>query len=89
MRSTDDLRPCRVDGRMDHERRGVEQPVGPAGDDLSFVVDLDQVGGFDQREGEAEGVYPEGRGVDGVAEGDVACYSCELLACMHAYSINA
>lgn len=72
---------------MDHERRGVEQPVRPAGDDLSFVVDLDQVGGFDQREGEAEGVYPEGRGVDGVAEGYVACYSCLLSVYIRSTSI--
>lgn len=33
---------------MDHERRSIEQPVRPAGNDLSFVVDLDQIGGFDQ-----------------------------------------
>ena len=47
MRRTHHLRACRVDRRMDHERRGVEQPVRSAGDDLAFVVNLDQVRGFD------------------------------------------
>lgn len=72
MRRTVDLWPCGMDRRVDHVRRGIEQPAGAARDDLPVVVDLDEIGRLDLGEGDAEGVDPEGGRVDGVAQGDVA-----------------
>lgn len=79
MRRTHDVGPRGVNGPVDHEGRGIEHPHRTPVDDLAGVVHLDQVGGFDLREGDAEGVDPEGGGVDGVAEGDVACDALGVL----------
>lgn len=63
-----DVRPRLVDGRVNHEGGGVEQAHGAAVDDAAFLVDADQVGRFDEGEGDAEGVYPEGVWLDRVLE---------------------
>lgn len=66
------VRARRVNSRVDHERRRVEQPAGSAIDHFPGVADLDQIGGFDLRKGDAKRVHPEGGRVDGVAQGDVS-----------------
>jgi hypothetical protein len=70
----EDVWPRGVYGVVDHVGGGVEEAVivVAAIDDLAGGVDLDQVARLDQGEGQAERVDPEGGGVDGVAEGDVA-----------------
>jgi hypothetical protein len=65
---------------VDHEGRGIEEAAGPAVDDISGVVDLDQIRGLDLREGDAEGVYPEGARVDWIPKGDVPCYAFSLVS---------
>lgn len=47
MRRAEHIRTRSVDGRVDHERRRVEQSARSAVDDFAVVVDEDQVGGFD------------------------------------------
>lgn len=49
-----------VDGGVDHEGGGVEESRGPTVDDVAVVVHLDQIRRFDEGEGEAERVHPEG-----------------------------
>ena len=72
VRRTEHVRSGLVDGRVDHVRRGIQQSARAAVNHLAGVVDQDQVTLLDQREGHAERVDPEGVGVDGVAERDVA-----------------
>lgn len=72
MRRTEHIRPGGVDGGMDHECRRIKHSAWAAVDHGARVVDLDQIRGLDLGECDAEGVYPEGGWVDGVAEGDVA-----------------
>lgn len=68
----DDVRAGVVDGAVDHEGGGVEQPAVAAVDDLALVVDADQVRGVDERERDAERVHPERVRLDRVAQRDVA-----------------
>lgn len=62
-----------MDGAVDHECCCVEHFVLATADHLAFLVDLNQIGGLDQRESEAEWVNPECVGLDRVADCDVAC----------------
>lgn len=55
-----------VHGVVDHVGCCVEEADFAAVDDFAFGVDEDEVGGFDEGEGDAEGVDPELVGVDGV-----------------------
>ena len=71
VRGAQNIRPRGVHGVVDHVGGCVQQPVFSSIDDFSFVVDLDQVAGFDQAEGQTEWVHPEGGGVDRVTESDV------------------
>ena len=58
--------------RMNHIRRGVQQPAWTTINNLPIVIDKDQIRALDHAERHAERVHPEGGGVDGVAERDVA-----------------
>lgn len=71
-----DVRAGLVDGRVDHEGGGVEGAVLAALEDVAFFADADQIRGFDEPEGRAEGVDPEGVRLDGVAVGDVSLGGC-------------
>ena len=44
---------------MDHVCRRVEQSDRSAVDDFAFFIYEDEVRGFDEREGDAEGIHPE------------------------------
>lgn len=72
MRGTHDIRPRRMHRRMDHIRRGIQQPTGPPVDDLPVVIHEDEIRALDHAEGHAERVHPEGRRVDRVSESDVS-----------------
>lgn len=66
VRDAVDLGTCRVHGVVDHVGGFVEEAHGAALDDFAGCVDEDEVGGFEVRPGDAEGVDPEGGGLDGV-----------------------
>lgn len=57
-----------VHGVVDHVGGLVQEADGAAVDDVARGVDEDQVGGFEVRPRDAEGVHPEGGGLDGVLE---------------------
>jgi hypothetical protein len=63
----EDVRSRLVDRGVNHVGGGVEEAAGAAIDDLTGVVDLDEVAGFDEGEGYAEGIDPEGCGIDGIS----------------------
>lgn len=66
------VRSRRVDRRVYHVGRRVQQTNRTSVDDLAAVVDLDKVGGLDQGKRDAERVHPEGGRVDWIPECDVA-----------------
>jgi hypothetical protein len=92
VRRGDDVGPRGVHGRVDHEGRAIHRAL--AFDDLTLVVDENQIGDSDVAEVHAEGVDPEvvqqfgvpGRDVPGHALGkaqlakDAQCASQTLLA---------
>ena len=80
VRSAQDVGPGGMDRGVDHEGCSVEEADRPPVEDLAFMADLDEVGGFDLREGDAERVHPEGGGVDRVAESDVAGHACQEIS---------
>lgn len=71
VRCTQDIRSGLMDRRVDHVRRRVEKSTLSAINDLSIMVDLNEIALLDHAEGNTERVDPEGCGVDGIAEGDV------------------
>ena len=73
MRRAHNIRPRLMDSRMDHIRRGIQQPVLSASDHFPCMVDEDEVGLVHEAERAAEGIHPEAVGLYGIAEGDVAC----------------
>lgn len=75
VRRAQHIRPSFMNGRVDHVRRRVQQPVLSTIDDFARVVDEDEVGLGHQAESAPEGVYPEAVWVHGVAERDVARYT--------------
>ena len=72
MRRTNHIGPRTMHRRMNHIRRGIQQPTRAPIDDLPIVIDEDQIRALDHAERHAERVHPEGGRVDGVAERDVA-----------------
>lgn len=72
VRRAHDIWPSRMDGRMDHKRRSVQHTIRPTSNDGTFMIDLDQIGRLDQGESETERIHPKGRGIDGIANGDVS-----------------
>jgi hypothetical protein len=62
-----------MDGRMDQIGRSIEQPVRATPDNVAIVINLDEIGSFDLGKRNSKGVDPEGRSVDWIAKGDVAC----------------
>ena len=69
MRGRDHVGACLVNGRVDGEGGLVDRPT--ALDDLTAVVDQDQVAHSDLLEAHAEGIDPEVVEPFGVARGDV------------------
>lgn len=65
-----------MDRRVNHKRGGVEHSIRSTVDDRAGVVDLDQVGCFDQGECRAKGIYPECGRVDGITKSNVAGNTC-------------
>ncbi len=62
--SADHIRTSFVNRSMNHVSSRVKQPDWPTSNDLSSVIDLDEIGGFDKGEGNTEGIHPEGSRVD-------------------------
>ena len=74
-----DVGPCLVEFAVDRKRRSVDGSV--ADDDITIVVDADEVAHGHQLEVVAERVDPEAVGELGVANSDVACHTlCEMEA---------
>lgn len=71
MRRTQHVGPGLVNRAVNHKRRRIQQPPLTAPDNLSRMIDLDEVAAFHERERETEGVDPEGVRVDRIADGDV------------------
>ena len=72
MGRTQDVWPSVVNGTVDHERGGIQQPHVATVDDLPVVVDLDEIALLDEGEGNTERVDPEGGRVDGIPQRDVS-----------------
>ena len=72
VRGTEDVGARGVDRAVDGEGGGVEESVAAAGEDLARVGYLEEGGDGDVREGDAEGVYPEGGAVEWVLFGLVS-----------------
>lgn len=68
---TENVRPRRMDRRVYHEGRCVEQTAGTSIYHVPGVIDLDQIASFDLTEGDAEWVHPECGRIDWVADGNV------------------
>lgn len=60
MRRTIHIGPGRMDSRMDHKRGSVQHPVRSTVDNLTGMVNLDQIRGLHQLECRTEGIHPEG-----------------------------
>lgn len=72
MSSTNDIGTSSVNGRVDHERSSVEEPIRASVNDLAIMIDLDQIRGFHQRKRGPEWIDPESGWVHGVAKSDMA-----------------
>lgn len=57
---------------MDHVSCNVQEPALSTPDDFALFIHMDEVGGLDQTKRNTERIHPECRGVDGIAESDVA-----------------
>ena len=72
MRSRHDVRPRLVYSAMKQESRRISRQSHIPANSSSVVVDQNHVAGFEQAEVFGQRVCPEGVGVLGVADGDVA-----------------
>jgi hypothetical protein len=62
---------------VDHVGCGVEETAWTAIDDFALFTHEDQIGSFYEGEGDAEGVYPEGRRVNWVLREVLDIYRCD------------
>ena len=72
MTSRHDVRPRLVNSAMNQETRRISRQSHIPANSISVVVDQNHVAGFEQAEVFGQRVCPEGVGVLGVADGDVA-----------------
>ena len=64
MRCAQDIWPRIMDSTMNHKCSSIQQPHVATVDDLSVVVHLYEIALIDEREGNTEGIDPEGGRVD-------------------------